>query len=123
MSDSYKVFQELCQRNGIRPADVSRATGIATSTFTSWKQGVYEPKPEKLRKIAEYFGVSVEYMMSGENPDGYYYDRKTAELAQELYQNKDLHMLFDLTRDSSPEDLKKFYDMIMIMKRNERGDN
>lgn len=122
MSDSYKIFQDLCARKNVRPADVSRATGIATSTFTSWKQGVYEPKPDKMKKIAEYFEVTPEYLMYGETSSGYYYDKETAELAQEIFQDPDMHMLFDAVRGSSAEEIKDFRDMILLMKRREKGD-
>lgn len=33
--------------------------------FTSWKKGTYKPKLDKLQKIADYFGVSVEYLLTG----------------------------------------------------------
>ena len=122
MSESYKIFQDLCKRKDVRPADVSKATGIATSTFTSWKQDVYEPKPEKMKKIADYFGVTPEYLMYGETSTGYYYDKETAELAQQIYQDKEMHMLFDAVKGSTAEEIKDFRDMILLMKRRERGD-
>ena len=31
----------------------------------NWKQGKYTPKQDKLQKIADYFGVSLEYLMTG----------------------------------------------------------
>lgn len=61
----YKIFEELCRKNGISAYRVSKDTGITTATLTSWKQGKYEPKADKLNKIADYFGVSVEYLTTG----------------------------------------------------------
>ena len=58
----YENFERLCERTGTRPAQVSRATGISTATLSSWKKGLYTPKDDKLRKIADYFGVTVEYL-------------------------------------------------------------
>ena len=118
----YEIFEDLCKRKGVRPADVGRATGISTSTFSSWKKGQYKPKPEKLQKIADFFGVTLDYLIKGEDVD-YYLDKATAELAEAIYQDKEMHMLFDTVRGSSAEDIRKFRDMILLMKRNERKDD
>ena len=48
---------------------------------------------------------------------------ETAEMAQALFENRDLRVLFDAARDASPEDLKTTYDMLMALKRKERGEN
>lgn len=61
----YENFENLCKINNVKPSDVSKATGIHTATFTSWKQDKYTPKQDKLQLIAEYFNVSVDYLMTG----------------------------------------------------------
>ena len=61
----YDRFQMLLDQKGIKPSDVAKTTGIRASTFSDWKKGRYTPKLDKLQKIADYFGVPVEYF-SGE---------------------------------------------------------
>lgn len=56
----YEMFERLCSEKKVRPADVSRATGISTATLTSWKKGTYTPKIDKLQAIADYFEVPLE---------------------------------------------------------------
>lgn len=68
----YENFENLCKINNVKPNQVSKATGIHTATLTSWKQGKYTPKPEKLQLIADYFNVSVDYLLGSEN---YEYDK------------------------------------------------
>lgn len=58
---SYDVFCELLKERGLKAADVSKATGISTSTLTDWKKGRTTPKMDKMQAIADYFGVSVDY--------------------------------------------------------------
>ena len=65
----YENFENLCKINNVKPNQVSKATGIHTATLTSWKQGKYTPKPEKLQLIADFFNVSVDYLMTGEKPE------------------------------------------------------
>lgn len=61
----YEIFVKLLDKHGITAYKVSKATGIAGSTFTDWKNGRSTPKQDKLQKIADYFGVSIEYLMTG----------------------------------------------------------
>lgn len=59
----YEIFAKLLKEKGITAHTVSKATGITSATFSSWKQGVYTPKREKMQKIADYLGVTVDYLM------------------------------------------------------------
>lgn len=61
----YEIFEKLCENAGIKPYKVSKETGVSTATLTSWKQGKYAPKEEKLKKIADYFNVTTEYIKTG----------------------------------------------------------
>lgn len=63
----YKKFVELLQNAGVTPYQVSKATGIAQSTLSDWKTGRAKPKADKLLKLAEYFGVTVDYFLKEEN--------------------------------------------------------
>lgn len=58
----YEIFEKLLNEKGVSAYRVAQETGISTATLTSWKKGVYTPKPEKLRKLADYFGVQLEYL-------------------------------------------------------------
>ena len=64
----YDKFKKLCDEKGVKPGTVSRATGIPSATFSEWKKGTYTPKQDKLKKIAEYFEVSIDELME-ENPE------------------------------------------------------
>ena len=120
----YEIFERLCMENQVTASKVSRATGIATATLTNWKQGKYTPKSDKLQKIADYFGVSLEYLMTGNEQEresisgkSYYFDDDTAETAQKTYECKDLRMLFDSARGSSSEDLRMAADLLRRLKK------
>ena len=62
----YSIFERLLHEKGATVYQVSKATHIAASTFTDWKNGRSVPKADKLKKIADYFGISVDYLISGE---------------------------------------------------------
>ncbi len=58
----YKRYAEMLNEKGVKTSDVSKATQIHPSTFTDWKKGKSSPKQDKLQKIADYFGVQVEWL-------------------------------------------------------------
>ena len=59
----YEKYRKLRDERSLTDYKVSLDTGIATATLTSWKQGVYQPKVEKLMLLAKYFGVDVTYFL------------------------------------------------------------
>lgn len=65
----YEIFERLLKEKNLKGADVTRATGIASSTLTDWKKGRYTPKQDKLQKIADFLGVSLEYLTTGKEKE------------------------------------------------------
>jgi transcriptional regulator with XRE-family HTH domain len=55
----YEIFEQLLQKHGVTPYQVSKETGISQTTLSDWKRGRSEPKPDKIRKIADYFCVPI----------------------------------------------------------------
>lgn len=62
----YENYCKIRDAKGYRDADVVRATGITKSTFSDWKSGRSCPKNEKLQKIANFLGVTLDYLLTGE---------------------------------------------------------
>ena len=124
----YEKFEKLCNDRNVTAYQVSKATGVSTATISSWKVGRYTPKRDKLQKIAEYFGVTVDYLMckeshTSEEPvqtfadgNGYYTDRETAELAQRLFRDPKYRVLFDAADGAPAEDLQVAADMLRRFK-------
>ena len=118
----YEKFRELCDKKGVSPYRISQETGITQSTFSDWKNGRSVPKQDKLKKIADFFGVDVAYFYDdNEENRGYYVDDKTKEIAQQIFDNKDLRLLFDVAKDASSDDLKTVHTMLMALKAKEGG--
>ena len=123
----YEIFEQLLQKYGLTTYQVAKATGISQSTFSNWKSRRNILSPEKLQKIADYFNVSLDYMMTGKEETGlldrkYYINEETAEMADKIFHNKELRLLFDAAQDAQPEDLSTVHQMLLALKRKERGD-
>lgn len=59
----YEKFEALLKSRNVTASEVANATGIGRSTFSDWKSGRSKPGVEKLAKLAEYFGVQIEYFI------------------------------------------------------------
>lgn len=59
----YKKFQKLLDKKGITAFKVHKDTGIASSTLSDWKNGKSKPKADKLKLLADYFNVDINYFL------------------------------------------------------------
>ena len=118
----YEVYCKLRDLRGVKDADVVRATGITKSTFSDWKSGRSEPKKEKLQKIADFFDVSLEYLMTGEEQNGYYLNEETGKFAQEMFEDEDMRSLFDMKRKMPPERFKAHMEFMKNLYKQETGE-
>ena len=76
------------------------------------------PTLNTVKHLAEALDCTVEELLDYE--DGvapYFLDKKTATIAQELKENKELKILLDATRDLSAEELNTVINMVNMLKR------
>lgn len=59
----YKKFAELLVKTNKTIYRVATDTGISTTTLYDWREGRSNPKIDKLKILADYFGVSIEYFL------------------------------------------------------------
>lgn len=59
----YEKYLALLKQTGESTYKISKVTGIPQSTLSNWKAGRSNPKTEKLKKLADHFGVSIEYFL------------------------------------------------------------
>lgn len=61
----FTKFLELCDELGTSPSRVCLNLGLSKASAYKWRNGSV-PSGETLQKIADYFGVSVDYLLNGE---------------------------------------------------------
>ena len=57
----YKKIQEACDSKGITVSGLEKDLGFSNSTNRKWKNS--SPSIENLKKVADYFGVTVDYFL------------------------------------------------------------
>lgn len=67
----YDQFEKLCQKTGDKPYSLAIQLGAKRNSIVDqWKKGSV-PRQPMLQKIADHFGVSIDYLLTGEekSPD------------------------------------------------------
>ena len=59
----YEKYVEIGDAKEITDNRAPEDTGITKSTFSDWKSGRSNPKLDKLKILADYFGVTIEYFL------------------------------------------------------------
>lgn len=65
----YDVYVNLCRNVGKKPSVVAAELGINKSNVSNWKNNGYTPRGEALQKIADYFRVTTDYLLTGEEKE------------------------------------------------------
>ena len=110
--------------NGKTQIDIINDLGVNKSAISTWCNGTRLPRMDKVQILADYFGINKSDLIEEktESDDSYYINEETRKIAQEIYDNDELSLLFDAARDAAPEDLKTIHTMLLALKRKEKGD-
>lgn len=65
----YDIFMQLMEEKGVTAYRVAKDTGITQATLSRWKTGKVSPSIETLQVLAEYFGVTLDYLMGNTHAD------------------------------------------------------
>lgn len=122
-----KNLNHYLQINGKAQLDLAKYLGASPSAVSAWCRGIKTPRMDKVDAMCEYFHIRRSDLMEDKSvsnsKDSYYLNDETAKAAQEIFENKDLRMLFDAARDADPEDLRALHSMALALKRKERGND
>lgn len=83
-------FNELLKSRGINAVTLAKEIGVPKSIVYEWRSGARDPSLENMLRVADYFGVSLEYLTGRED--------------QETDIEKELLVLLRAARDISVED-------------------
>jgi transcriptional regulator with XRE-family HTH domain len=115
----YEIFADLLAAKGLTAYQVYKATGVAQSTLSDWKNGKSRPKADKLARIAAFLGVSVDYLLTGEASPAVNGDPELTEYLEELRSREDMRMLFSLAKGASREDVMQAVRLIESLRQRE----
>lgn len=120
---TYETIKKLCKDNGITVTGLEKELGFSRGSLC--KVNTNKPSMEKVQKIADYFNVSVEYLLGTEEKETspiYYTNEETAKLAQEMFEDEDMRSLFHMKRTMPPERFKAHIEFMKNLYNQEKGE-
>ena len=116
----YERIKEVAKAKGYSINRLEKELGYPRSSISKYNKNV--PSMEKIQKIADFFNVPITDITEEEKAERYYINDETAQVAQEIFENKELRALFDVQKDMDPDDLRALHNMALALKRKERGE-
>lgn len=103
----YERIESLRKARRISQGALEKELGFSNGSISKWKTSM--PTPERLKKLAEFFHVSVDYLVSEEEtmiPTDYSFDPQTTETIKQIYEND--RVLFDVYRSTDKDRLVEY---------------
>lgn len=135
MSDlgNKEVFSKNLRRyidlSGKERKEVAEELGFSYSTFTDWVNGNSYPRIDRIEKLANYFGIKksdlieselhTSYNVVAESLGNYYVNDEARQMAQEIFENPELRILFDASRNLKKEDIEAVIEITKRLKGNQ----
>lgn len=115
--NSVERVKSICKERKIPISKLEKDLGYSNGYISQLRKGVFPAN--RLTEIANYLELSADFIMTGENKPEYYLNEETAAIAQEIYESKELRMLFDVSRKATPKRLMAYYEMIKALENQE----
>ena len=128
----WERFVQLCAERNTKPNPVAKELGISSGAVTNWKNGAV-PQSATLKRIADYFGVSVSYLQGlSDEPSVSLSDQVIANLSANVQRvvdelgkqkkpvlglNPKLSSLLDQMNADELEDLERYAEFILSRKK------
>ena len=125
MSFNIKL-RTLRKKKGLTQKELAGDLGVALSTVAMWETANREPDLATIRKIAEYFDISIEELVNDELELGYAnytlknnarYDEEIISIRNMLHSRPEMQMLFSVSKSASKEDIEKAIRIIEALKQ------
>ena len=111
------IVRLLDQKNRTQQ-ELAEYVGVTQAAVSSWCSGQKTPRMNKIDKICEFLGVPRSAILGTGviTPEHHHTNSETEQIAQYIFENADLRLLFDAARGSNPDNLKLAAEMLRRMK-------
>ena len=101
-AENLKYYMKLHNKN---QADLINDLGFNKSSVSTWCNGTRLPRMDKVDILAKYFDINRSDLIEDkdtEHKQSYYLNPETSRIAQKIYDNKELSVLFDAAQYAEP---------------------
>lgn len=100
------IIKDLCRQKGISIATLEKELGFGGKSMFKWATS--SPSVDKAQAVADYFNVSVDYLLGRESKE---------QALQRAFERPGMRMLFSVTEDCSAEEIEQAIKIIEALKK------
>ena len=104
-------IRRLCEEKGTSLYALEVESGIGRNNIRRWEK--YNPSVDKVKAVADYLGVTVDYLLSDEEEE---LDAKDELLEKAFAANPDMRILFKVSEKCSPAEIKTAIRLIQALR-------
>lgn len=109
MGNFYERYEKLCIEKGVSPSRAAQDIGLSNAAASGWADGS-KPRQITVRKIAEYFNVTVDYLNGKEE--------KETPAAQEGNGDDPVTMeLLSMVNNATDDERQVMLEMLRLLKK------
>lgn len=105
-------IKDLREAKGLSQSAFAKDFGVAQSTVGNWESGTREPNVDTIQKIADYFGVTVDYLLG--RPSGHVqaFETENAPSPSSMATDQDIRRIARARKQMSPERQKAMMQVL-----------
>jgi transcriptional regulator with XRE-family HTH domain len=126
-----EMIRDIRETKGLTLDQIAGELSVTPKTIQRYEKGERKIKISTIMELSNVLGFDYDMFMAEAKArlagndktelPSYYLNDETREIAQEIFENKELRILFDASRKAKPEDL--LFAAEMIKKLKEKGNN
>lgn len=129
MSKLYETIEQLCKNKGVNITKMCKDAGVSRGSLTDLKmERSAELSTSSMSKLAEYFGVSTDYLLGkdansvkayDEHGEPLFIDDEVREIVDSLRTSPEMKILFSASKKATKEDILKTVKIIEALRNGE----
>lgn len=109
-------LKKIRQSKGLAQKEVAAYLGVTQTAVSDWERGEREPDFKTILKLANFFNVSVDYLLGRDNSQ-HVNDDEALDYLDELHKRPEMKTLFEVSRKATKEDVETAITLIEALKR------
>lgn len=114
-----KILKDLRNKKGLSQFQLAKKINVAQNTVSNWEKGIREPDWEMMGVIANFFGVTVDYLLGRTETKNLTSADETDEvneILEALHKRPEMKTLFSISQKASKKDIEKAMRIIEALK-------
>ena len=112
-----KRLKALREARELTQKELAAILDVERTSIGKYELKDITPNAVVLKKMADFFNVSVDYLLGREDQDTHYHDPEVAEMINAAHKDPDLRVLFSASKKLTKDELQAVLSMIKVMSK------